>query len=107
MKITQNTEREIVAMLVVVQNIGVKGIIPTSDNIMGRRRENVMWTTKLILAVRFSRDYGGSYVILGSHIGARDNKQGLHCKQMREKESKMTYQYQESLDEDALTRHQA
>ena len=29
-------------MLVVVQNIGVKGIIPTSDNIMGRRRENVM-----------------------------------------------------------------
>ena len=30
------------AMLVVVQNIGVKGIIPTSDNIMGRRRENVM-----------------------------------------------------------------
>ena len=42
MKITQNTEREIVAMRVVVQNIGVKGIIPTSDNIMGRRRENVM-----------------------------------------------------------------
>ena len=78
-------------MLVVVQNIGVKGIIPTSDNIMGRRRENVMWTTKLILAVRFSRDRGGSYVILGGHIGVEDNKQGLHCKQMGEKKSKMTY----------------
>ena len=94
-------------MLVVVQNIGVKGIIPTSDNIMGRRRENVMWTTKLILAVRFSRDRGGSYVILGGHIVAEDNKQGLHCKQMREKKSKMTYQYQELLDEDALPRYQA
>ena len=26
-------------MLVVVQNVGVKRIIPTSENVMGRRRE--------------------------------------------------------------------
>ena len=36
MKVTQNTERETVAMLVLVQNLGVRRIIPTSDNITGR-----------------------------------------------------------------------
>ena len=37
MKVTQNTERETVAMLVLVQNLGVRRIIPTSDN--KRKRE--------------------------------------------------------------------
>ena len=36
MKVTQNTERETVAMLVLVQNLGVRRIIPKSDNITGR-----------------------------------------------------------------------
>ena len=36
MKVTQNMERETVAMLVLVQNLGVRRIIPTSDNITGR-----------------------------------------------------------------------
>ena len=36
MKVNQNTERETVAMLVLVQNLGVRRIIPTSDNITGR-----------------------------------------------------------------------
>ena len=39
-KITQNTERETLAILVIAQNLGVRRIIPTSDNIM-RRIENV------------------------------------------------------------------
>ena len=51
MKKTQNTERETIAMLVVVQNLGVRRIIPTSENIMGRRRENVMRTIKLICMI--------------------------------------------------------
>ena len=51
MKTTQNTERETIAMLVVVQNLGVRRIIPTSENIMGRRRENVMGTIKLICMI--------------------------------------------------------
>ena len=52
MKITQNKEREKGVILVVVQNLGVRRIIPASDNIMGSRRENVMWTTKLISRCR-------------------------------------------------------
>ena len=52
MKITQNTERETVAMLIVVQNLGVIRIIPTSQSIMGRRRENMMRTIKLICKCR-------------------------------------------------------
>ena len=39
MKIIQNTERETVAMLVVVQNPGARRIIPTSENVMGKKRE--------------------------------------------------------------------
>ena len=39
MKIIQNTERETVAMLVVVQNLGVRRIIPTSENVMVKKRE--------------------------------------------------------------------
>ena len=35
-------------MLVVLQNLGVRRIILTSKNIMGSRRENVMWTIKPI-----------------------------------------------------------
>ena len=38
-----------------------------------------------ILAVGFSRDRGENYAIFGTHIGAGDNKQRLHCKQKREK----------------------
>ena len=60
-----------------------------------------------ILAVGFSRDRGENYAIFDTHIGAGDNKQRLHCKQKREKKSKMTYQYQESFDVDALPRYQA
>ena len=52
MKITQNTERETIAMLIVVQNLGVRKIILTSDNITRRRRGNVMWTIKLICRCR-------------------------------------------------------
>ena len=52
MKINQNTEGETVAMLAVVQNIGVRRIIPTSDGIMGRRRENMTGTIKLICRCR-------------------------------------------------------
>ena len=52
MKVTQNTERETVAMLVLVQNLGVRRIIPTSDNITGRGRENVMRTIKLTCRCR-------------------------------------------------------
>ena len=41
-------------MLVIVQNLGVRRIIPTNDNdnIMGSRRDNVMWTIKLIFRCR-------------------------------------------------------
>ena len=35
---------ETMAVLVVIQNLWVKTIIPTSENIMGKRRENVMRT---------------------------------------------------------------
>ena len=42
MKITQNIEKGTVVMLVVVQNLRVRRIFPTSDNIMGNRRDNVM-----------------------------------------------------------------
>ena len=52
MKITKNTERETVGMVVDVQNLGVRKIIPTSENIMGRKRENVMRTVKLICGCR-------------------------------------------------------
>ena len=38
MKMTQNIEREIVLMLAVVQNLRVRRIIPTGNNIMGSRR---------------------------------------------------------------------
>ena len=31
--------RKVVALLFVVQNVGVKIIVPTSKNVMGRRRE--------------------------------------------------------------------
>ena len=47
MKITQNTERETVAMLVDVQSLGVGRIIPASEN-MGRKKENVTRIVKLI-----------------------------------------------------------
>ena len=36
-------ERETVVMLFVVQNLRVRRIIPTSDNIMRSRRDNVMF----------------------------------------------------------------
>ena len=39
-------------MLVLVQNLGVRRIIPTSDNITGRGRENVMRAIKLICRCR-------------------------------------------------------
>ena len=52
MKITQNTERETVAMLVDVQNQGVKRTISASENVMGGIRENVMRTVKLICSCR-------------------------------------------------------
>ena len=60
-----------------------------------------------IPAVGLLCDCGENYIIFGSHIGEGDNKQQLHytgllCKMKREKKSKMTYQYQESLDVDAL-----
>ena len=42
MKITQNIEKGTVVMLVVVQNLRVRRIFTTSDNIMGNRRDNVM-----------------------------------------------------------------
>ena len=42
MKITQNIEKGTVVMLVVVQNLRVRRIFTTSDNIMGNRRNNVM-----------------------------------------------------------------
>ena len=42
MKITQNIEKGTVVMMVVVQNLRVRRIFPTSDNIMGNRRDNVM-----------------------------------------------------------------
>ena len=41
MKITENTERETVAMLVVVHNLEVRRLNLTSENVMGRK-ENVM-----------------------------------------------------------------
>ena len=34
MKVTQNTKKETVAMLIDVQNLGVRKIIPASENIM-------------------------------------------------------------------------
>ena len=43
MKITQNIEKGTVVMLVVVQNLRVRKIFPTSNNIMGNRRDNVMY----------------------------------------------------------------
>ena len=52
MKITQNAEKETVAMLVDAQHLGVRRIIPTSENIIGRKRENVMRTIKLICRCR-------------------------------------------------------
>ena len=52
MKVAQNTERKTVAMLVDVQNLGVRRIIPTSENIVGRKRENVVRTVKLISRCR-------------------------------------------------------
>ena len=39
MKFTQNIQRETVAMLVVVQNLIVRRIIPTTDNIKGKKRK--------------------------------------------------------------------
>ena len=42
MKITQNIERGTVVMMVVVQNLRVRRIFPTSDNIMASRKDNVM-----------------------------------------------------------------
>ena len=47
MKITKNAGRETVAMLVVVQNLGVRKIIPVSDNIMRRRQCDVNNKTDL------------------------------------------------------------
>ena len=47
--------------------------------------------------------------MFGGHIGEGDNKQRLHGTALEaeeRKKSKMTYQYQESLDIDALTRYQ-
>ena len=38
MKITENIRREIVAMLVVVQNLIVRRIIPATNNIMGKKK---------------------------------------------------------------------
>ena len=63
-----------------------------------------------ILEVRFSRDCSENYIIFGSHIGkgvTNKDYTGLRYKQKREKKTKMTYQCQESLDVDALTRYQA
>ena len=42
MKITQNIEKGTVVMMVVVQNLRVRRIFPTSDNIMASRKDNVM-----------------------------------------------------------------
>ena len=42
MKITQNIEKGTVVMIVVVQNLRVRRIFPTSDNIMASRKDNVM-----------------------------------------------------------------
>ena len=42
MKITQNIEKGTVVMMVVVQNLKVRRIFPTSDNIMASRKDNVM-----------------------------------------------------------------
>ena len=39
MKFTQNIQRETVAMLVVVQNLIVRRIIPTTDNIKGKKEK--------------------------------------------------------------------
>ena len=39
-------------MLVVVQNLVVRRIIPTSKNIMERTKENAIWTIKLICKCR-------------------------------------------------------
>ena len=52
MKMTQNIEREIVLMLAVVQNLRVRRIIPTGNNIMGSRRldlqvQNVVYKNNL------------------------------------------------------------
>ena len=47
-----------------------------------------------------------SHVMLARGI-RKNNYTGLKWKQKREKKSKTTYQYQESLDVDALTRYQA
>ena len=47
-----------------------------------------------------------SHVMLAKGI-RKNNYTELQWKQKREKKSKTTYQYQESLDVDALTRYQA
>ena len=74
----------------------------------------MLFQQQAILAVGFSRDRGEDYVPFGSHIGrgggggvTNKDYMGLHYKQKREKKTKMTYQCQESLDVDALTRYQA
>ena len=48
MKINQDKEDEKVVLLVVVQNLGARRIILRSYSMIGSRRENVMWTIKLI-----------------------------------------------------------